>query len=280
MTKTTFNTFTAATTTASATQDITISGNGPIVGLFIVLGLGVSDGTAATNGMISAGFWDATNGRSKTFFSESAQVALTDTYGMNRNDRVLVVLDGTGAVTRYATVSAITDGFRLTWDGTPATAWKISGCFWGGDAAQAQIADVTGPAAIVNASTTVSSLAFPPDVLIFLGPGSFGTSAAAAGADFVLGFATRYPAIKNACVSWSDPDNQATAVPTLYVSEDKCAITGTDGAMFVSTFSGNGFTVRSYFQDSGSAAPNTTVLALRLPGLTGVWCGAITSPTS
>ena len=266
----------ATANTGATTQDVTISSFGTVAGCFGTLSLGTTDGTSVSHGVISTGIWDGTNTRGKSFYSENAQATM-DTYQVKRNDRFFVVLDGTGAVAAYATISAVTNGVKLSWfnsAGTPTappTAWIINLQFYGGSAALAAIVDVTGP----TLSTTISSLSFQPDALIGIGPGPFGTSASAASSEMVLFFATRAPSIKNACMVWRDPDNIADAAPVLLMSETNClaspdfADTGK-----ITAFSSTGFTLTNNTQNN--ALPDTAVLALQLPGIP-VWCGNVNS---
>jgi hypothetical protein len=271
-------TVTAVANTGATTQDVTISSFGTVVGCFGNLSLGVTDGTAVSHGVISTGIWDGTNTRGKSFYSENAQSG-TDTYQVKRNDRFFVVLDGTGAVVAYATLSAVSNGVKVSWfnsAGTataPPTAWIMNFQFYGGSAAQAKIVDVTGP----TISTVVTTVGFQADALIGIGPGSFGTAGSAAPSEMILWYATRAPSIKNAGLIWSDPDNLATSAPTLWASETWCLTEGSGDTGSVTAFSSNGFTLTNAVQNN--ALPNTAVLALKLPGID-LWCGAISSPTS
>ena len=262
------------TATGGGTTDFTSTGFGTPTAAIIIACNANTTNNPEVNFSLSIGFWDGTNQRA-IGVSALDNVATTDTFRISDDSYGLLPI---GGATNAYTISAVTDGIRLTFsvDNTGlsryATVILLSGV-------SAKALTFT-PNATQNSTTESASLGFAPKLVFFTTIGdttadvaiegicsmSFGV-AAADGTHRMLGFGS--------------VDNAADETATIQYSETRCVGDAYNNTLSwageVTTFGADTFTMTTRDGASGS----DVCFALALGGADLSYdLGTLTTPTS
>ena len=151
----------------SGTQDLTVSGIGTPTAA--ILYTSYSTGGAANNLAFSIGFTDGSTHRVSSIVSRHNQ-ATSETYKRGATDEVCMVIapNGGGINGEAAFSSWITDGIRINWTNPPNTGKLVHAILFYGSDVEVAIGEYTGHATS-GSTTTVSGLAFQPELLFIVG---------------------------------------------------------------------------------------------------------------
>ncbi len=110
----------------NTTQDYTVASNGAAQAVMVMSGV-AGDGSDANELMQSIGFWDTTNTVCYNTYAEHAASTATFDSNSGQSSSDIVQIRSSATDDRKATISAITDGIRLTWAGatTSVRPWTI-----------------------------------------------------------------------------------------------------------------------------------------------------------
>lgn len=238
--------FNADTADAVTTVSSSFQGKGIIMWTTGQTAEGVDD---AANAMWSFGFSDGTNHRCTAWASDD-NVATTNCGCTFRTDSAIEILsDGTPtSVRRITGVSFGASSFDLTWDGTPAAAYKVAYMLLGGtDITNVLVGTHTLDTAL--GADGVTGLAFQPDFGIFINSqktaAGTGTRALCA-----MGFATTSAKEFTTFIGIDDAANMTTTIDAVsYTNAAACMSGVTAGAETVNfladftSFNSDGYTI-------------------------------------
>lgn len=241
----------------ASTIDFTKSGFGaPDAVIFFAVSTTLNSGRATADHYNMIGLWDGTRLKSVCVWDEDAE-ATSDSQVAASSDRL--VLTGRFAGTSLHTVSAITDGIRLTLDGssgigqTSVAALLIKGT-------SAVRVDTFTPDATATNTVSVTTPGFQPDYIMFVSPGgtafSTGSGTALDTGQCAVAHVARDGAGFNAISSsWGSLDNVGTTDIKASMTSDshiaQTIFTNQQELSFVS-FDTTGFTVRSDSSRAGN----------------------------
>lgn len=152
-------------------QNIEIDGFGPVLGVRFKWVLATVDGTNRDNmGMGEGAVSFAGSGfqwACSSFSKDNADPSVATSMGSQVAAIQMSKDDGTGAVLT-GTVTSISEGFRITWDVTPTTAWHVEATLYGGDTMQCEAGVATHSGAVDSTlTTTLSDMTIEPEVIHF-----------------------------------------------------------------------------------------------------------------
>lgn len=235
--------------TGSATTTVTVTCQGKAIILYTT-GQTAEGSDAAANASFSYGFSDGTNHR-MIGWSADDNVGTTNVGKAFRTDRVAEYFSaGTPTSVRYVSGVAFTDATTttITWDGTPAAAYKVGFIqVCGSDITNVIVGTQT--LATSTGAQSVTGLAFQPDFGVFINAQATaaGTAARALGS---IGFAAS--STKEFTMAWGIDDAQnmtATIDAVSYTDQAACMSGITAGAETVdfladfTSFNSDGYTV-------------------------------------
>lgn len=267
-----------STAAAGNTQDFTVSGFGtPVAAIFFVSKC-LTDTTPAAEGAVSVGFTDGTTQR--TFASDFQNVGLGNTNNKCRGETAEVIyihnVVGTGTHGRASFSAWITDGVRVLIDTQFNGAYKVGVLLIGGTDAQAAVGNYSAPAA--NGTTTVSGLAFAPDLVFAIGNQTWNSTNVDHGF-VVYGAAIKTP-LTNAGYDWGCDDNLTTSACFVAIDSFMGMSGGTSNAeapkQAITSFTSDGFVVT---ESSNTTGVPQAYLALHLPGVP-LYLGIVSTPTA
>lgn len=259
------------------TVDFTKASFGTPTAAIILWCSGNTTSNPQTSAVIGVGFWDGTNQRSVGAYDEHG-VAPTNTTKSSEDSRGVVIPAAASNSAEY-TVSAITDGIRLTLsvDNTGASRYCTVILLAG---VSAKTLTFT-PNGTQNATTESASLGFAPQVVFFASIGSTTADVSvAAHAQLSFGFAADDATHRMLAFSSADATGTEEIANILY-SETRCvgdilsdAVTWTGE---VTTFGSDTFTMTT--RDGATGGDVCFALALGGADLS-FDCGTLTTPTS
>lgn len=104
------------------TQDYTITDFGTVQAVIIVAGTGGSDGTDVNDINLSFGFWDTSNvAHWVAYYEHGVAIATAESSSHQGSTNIVAVEDNITGIIRNATISAVSNGIRLTWAGSDLT---------------------------------------------------------------------------------------------------------------------------------------------------------------
>lgn len=196
-------------------QLVTIPGFGPVAGATFKWVLATIAGTNSDDmglGMGAVSFAGSGFQWACSSFSEDA----VDPSSATKMGSVTAAIqlsndDGTGAVLT-GVVTQTTDGIKITWDTTPATAWHIEVTLYGGSTMQCEAGAIIDDASLVDTprSLTFDEMSIEPEVLLFASPGvhDFGTTP---DPNAYLSLGMGNAALEQGCWGYSDQNGRGPA---------------------------------------------------------------------
>lgn len=120
---------TTGTTNATATSstDFTVSGFGTCAGAIVFINSstsGSNPNTSPGTGFFSTGFFDGTNQVARVFAGDDNNSSQTDTWKYSWSDKIGGYTNNAGTVQAAWSISAITDGVRITTDTSDSTSYN------------------------------------------------------------------------------------------------------------------------------------------------------------
>ena len=233
---------------------------------------------AAGNGGMAVGFTDGTN-HSYAGWSGDNNVATTNVGKSYSTTKCIGIMnDGTPTVDNEATCAFDADGFTLTWNSTPGSAWLIG--YWavgGSDITNVNVGSVAMDTDL--GAQSVTGPAFQPNI-VFIAHTSSTAAGTAAGVDF--GFGVAVSSSKEACMAVTAADGQTMAAninAESRVSGSNTIIGLANPAIELAAdftnFTANGFDIN--FSDASPSAYLFSYLVIK----GGQWdCGTSQAPAS
>ncbi len=258
--------------TGGGNQDITttkLGGLTPKAAIFVA-SYAVTDATDKDHASICVGFTDGTNHAVVATMDEHG-LGTSDTKRRATSDEVIMLIDPTAANAREGEANFnawLTDGVRITWGDTPATAFFITVYFFAGTDLTAYVDDGGG---------SPLGCGFTPDICIGAShragwaDSNSNNAAMSFGACLNDGSETQYSS------NLSTQDNQGTSANSAIVANDSIIennFPGSDGTPSVITgFTSNGFThtgsTFSYLVMEFNGNFSAEILEFTLPATTG-----------
>lgn len=257
-----FNTIPAS----NGTQDYTISGFGTVQFAIVeVVGAVAADNSVAPH-IHSYGVWDGTNVRSISAFDANS-VGTTNCDRSASNSNIVSLIDpaGAGTINRTATISAITDGIRLTWNNGDCDGYTVRVLI--GNGVVAVDVDNFNMSATQNNTASTTSPGFEPDVIFTLHARQSFNGSVQPTIYNSIGVAVNKTTIEQGCVWHYSQNATGTSNIKMLLSTQRVAArtSETDATYEITSFDSSGFTVTT--RDATAATVEVlSFLAIKLNG--------------
>lgn len=231
-----------AASTSGGTQNITISGFGTPKAAMFIISTATSDGLSTNSGDICSlgvGFTDGTNDRLGVFWD-------TDNVSASSSSRARHDTNECGGVFEPATSgnedffsfsSWVTDGVQISWTSTPVRAYLITTILFGGSDLSVAVGDV-------DQDSSVSTLSFAPDTVIFVNPNSSSSqNSNISDTKMSYGFSFKGASTEEGCYSHNFVDTTTPSSVSTAVRNDGAFSQGGSYVNGITTWASNGFTV-------------------------------------
>lgn len=167
----------AVTGDGDTSQDVTSTGFGTPAGATFFWTYGTADGTSAPDRHTGFGAvsFDGTDKQWACSAFTDDNAAQTQCTSMGSTTRAIQVSNAIGTGVLFdGTVAAITDGVRITWSGTPGTAFRMNVILYGGADCTCEAGTVTSDTTGIDGTlvTTMVDMAEEPEFLMFGSPGA------------------------------------------------------------------------------------------------------------
>lgn len=263
-------------TTVGETLDLTSSGLGTVSAAIIIVCGANTGANPAANDLMSIGFWDGTNQRSMSTIAIDA-AGTSNTAKASRTTRGVLLSSTTAAIAEYS-VSAITDGIRLTLDVDATTLSRyvtvllISGI-------SSKLITFT-PNATVDTATESASIGFAPKAILFTSIGDTNADVTAAvHSSLSFGIARQSDGMHR-MVTAASRDNLATTLVNKKFTDIRCVgEDSNDGSVWtgeITSWGSDTFTMTTRTAGSGG----DVCFALVLGGDVDIDCGTLTTKTT
>lgn len=262
---------------ASETKDFTKADFGDVTGAIIISSNANGINNPEVNFQFNIAFWDGTNLRSSSIYSQSAVGTSASAKAMSAS-----TIDCKFSTTAYFaqyTVSAISNGIRITMSYDNTGAERLATVILFGGTVVANVGTVT-PHGTQNSTASVTGLAYRPDVVLFAGCG------AASGANNAAGMLSFGVVVDDGSLTQraqliGSVDSVGTSVTNRRIETNSVggqlyndALTWTGE---ITAINADGFTVTT--RDGASGGDDLFYMALNLDG-DDAFLATLTTPTS
>lgn len=272
-----FNTVPAS----SGNQDYTISGFGVVQACRVIITSATSNDTTVNPRNFCYGVWDGTNIRSISSFDKHG-VGTTVAKRSASNSNIVALIDPTTGATinRSATISAVTDGIRLTWGSGGCSSYMVMVELING-IVSADV-DHLNTSSTLGGTASTTSPGFEPDVLFTLHARQAFNNTIQSNLYASCGAAVNASGgIEQGCIWQYSRNGVGTSEVEMLVSNQRVSgRTGSGDATYeVTSFDTNGFTLTTR-DNTPATVEAVAFLALKLNGTPEVAVDYELTPTS